>query len=225
MVIRTHGNNFTENSDTSQEEFLRTETMFNFAERLKHLIDTFSGGSIRRFAGLVGIPTATFYEYVKGKLPIPAHLIRIANYTGYSVDWLLTGRKEAVVPEAPIIRRIPILKALDERFPNVAEEDIMGYVTMPEASEDSYAVVMQDESMAPAVKPGDYVIFIPDVAPHVGDSVIAADAWGNILVRKYGEREGIRLLYSHNPEWPTIEVGATARIYGRVVDVWRRVKV
>ncbi|MBK9529236.1 MAG: helix-turn-helix domain-containing protein [Acidobacteria bacterium] len=66
------------------------------------LIRTFDGATMAVVARRLGIPHATVRNYYKeGRLPAPDVLIKIANVTGVSLNWLLLGRGEMFAGELP----------------------------------------------------------------------------------------------------------------------------
>ena len=59
-----------------------------FVERLNIAFDH---GSMADVARRLGIPHASVRNYYGGRLPAPEVLIKIANVTGVSLNWLLAG--------------------------------------------------------------------------------------------------------------------------------------
>lgn len=71
-------------------------------EFVKRLAMTFDGATMAVVARRLGIPHATVRNYYKeGRLPAPEVLIKIANVTGVSLNWLLLGRGEMYAGELP----------------------------------------------------------------------------------------------------------------------------
>ena len=66
--------------------------MLIFTERLNFLITEHSAGKPTVFAKKAGIPPGTFDNYLKGRLPQAAQLIRIHETYNVNIDWLLTGK-------------------------------------------------------------------------------------------------------------------------------------
>jgi len=60
----------------------------DFIERFR---SAFSGASMAEVARRLKIPHATVRNYYRGRLPAPDVLIKIANETGVSLNWLLIG--------------------------------------------------------------------------------------------------------------------------------------
>lgn len=62
-------------------------------EFINRLDEAFEYGSMADVARRLGIPHATVRNYYKeGRLPAPEVLIKIANQTNVSLNWLLTGK-------------------------------------------------------------------------------------------------------------------------------------
>jgi AcrR family transcriptional regulator len=72
-----------------------------FVERLDK---AFSGAKMSDVARRLNIPHATVRNYYKtGRLPAPDVLIKIANETGVSLNWLLLGKGEMYAGQVPPI--------------------------------------------------------------------------------------------------------------------------
>lgn len=63
----------------------------NFQSRLQTIFD---GGTMAEIAKRLGLPHATIRNYFGGRLPSPEVLIKIANETNVSLNWLLMGTGE-----------------------------------------------------------------------------------------------------------------------------------
>lgn len=64
---------------------------------------TFEHESMADVARRLGIPHATVRNYYQGRLPAPEVLIKIANVTNVSLNWLLTGKGEMYGNQKPAI--------------------------------------------------------------------------------------------------------------------------
>jgi transcriptional regulator with XRE-family HTH domain len=62
-----------------------------FQDRLKKMFDFASMAEIAR---IIDVPHATVRNYFSGRLPAPEVLIKIANATNISLNWLLLGQGE-----------------------------------------------------------------------------------------------------------------------------------
>jgi transcriptional regulator with XRE-family HTH domain len=63
----------------------------DFQDRLKQVFDN---GSMADIARRLDLPHATVRNYFQGRMPAPEVLIKIANETNVSLNWLLTGKGE-----------------------------------------------------------------------------------------------------------------------------------
>lgn len=70
--------------------------METFLDRLKYIVAKCTPGKKPKptvFAAKAGVPPGTFHKYYKeGAHPSVDHLIRISEYSHFSIDWLLTGK-------------------------------------------------------------------------------------------------------------------------------------
>ena len=64
---------------------------------------TFEHEMMSDVARRLGIPHATVRNYYQGRLPAPEVLIKIANVTNVSLNWLLTGKGEMYGNQKPAI--------------------------------------------------------------------------------------------------------------------------
>ena len=81
----------------------------NFTDRLKR---AFGYGTMADIARQLGVPHATIRNYFQGRLPAPDVLIKIANETNVSLNWLLAGKGEMYVSGATA----DIGRLIDERI-------------------------------------------------------------------------------------------------------------
>jgi transcriptional regulator with XRE-family HTH domain len=88
-------------------------------EFIARLRITFDNESMADVARRLKIPHATVRNYYQGRLPAPEVLIKIANETGVSLNWLLTGAGDRYGAQSP---PISIGKFLDERIQEMIDE-------------------------------------------------------------------------------------------------------
>ncbi len=138
--------------------------------------------------------------------------------------WFLTGTrveyKEAV--------SIPVFGHVPAGFPEIVEEEVIEYITLPEAQKGCFAVIVHGNSMEPDIRDGDYAIFIPiekaDVRP--GDVVVALNEFNQTMLKRYVvDREGTAWLKSDNPIRKPIKANENHTIVGKVKETWRKHKV
>ncbi|QYO65525.1 helix-turn-helix domain-containing protein [Leptolyngbya sp. 7M] len=91
----------------------------DFVMRLKR---AFGFGTMADIARRIDVPHATVRNYFQGRLPAPEVLIKIADETNVSLNWLLTGRGEMFISG----RNIDIGQLIDERIEALIEKKLTG---------------------------------------------------------------------------------------------------
>lgn len=89
-----------------------------FSERLAKVFDHATMAEIAR---RLGIPHATIRNYFGGRLPAPEVLIKMAQETNVSINWLLTGTGEMYAGEP---KGLDIGKAIDARIIEIVERKL-----------------------------------------------------------------------------------------------------
>ena len=84
-------------------------------------LKTFDDSSMAEVARRLKIPHATVRNYYQGRLPAPEVLIKIANETGVSLNWLLTGTGDMYGGRRP---PIGLGKFLEERIAEIVDQRI-----------------------------------------------------------------------------------------------------
>ncbi|MBC7901065.1 MAG: helix-turn-helix domain-containing protein [Saprospiraceae bacterium] len=90
----------------------------DFEDRLKQ---AFGFATMAAIARRLGIPHATIRNYFRGRMPAPDVLIKIANETNVSLNWLLIGTGEMLAADAP---KPDIGKLIDLRIEEIVEEKL-----------------------------------------------------------------------------------------------------
>lgn len=90
----------------------------DFANRLKQAFDFATMAAIAR---RIGVPHATVRNYFRGRLPAPEVLIKIANETNVSLNWLLTGTGAMYVDYSQTVN---IGKLIDTRIEQIVEQKL-----------------------------------------------------------------------------------------------------
>lgn len=89
-----------------------------FQERLGRIFDY---GSMAEIARRLGLPHATVRNYFGGRLPAPEVLIKMADVTNVSLNWLLTGKGEMYAGEP---KGLDIGRVIDARIAEIVERKI-----------------------------------------------------------------------------------------------------
>jgi transcriptional regulator with XRE-family HTH domain len=90
----------------------------DFIVRLRKL---FEGESMADVARRLDMPHATVRNYYNGRLPAPEVLMKIANETGVSLNWLLIGAGDMYGGQRP---PIGLGKFLEERITEIVDQRI-----------------------------------------------------------------------------------------------------
>jgi len=87
----------------------------SFEDRLKQ---AFGFATMAAIARRLGIPHATVRNYVRGRMPAPDVLIKIANETNVSLNWLLIGSGE-MFPAGS--QKLDLGKLFDQRIEEIID--------------------------------------------------------------------------------------------------------
>lgn len=133
---------------------------------------------------------------------------------------VLTQIARGVLPA----RQIPVLGRISAGFPDIVAEEVTGYISMPSAPSNSFALIVRGDSMEPSIKDGDHVIFIENGAYYPGDVLVVLNEWGEASMKRLKEKEGEKYLVPDNTSYPALTPNEHYRIIGKVVKVWRDVR-
>jgi len=180
-------------------------------------------------ASMVGTTEISINRYEMGHRVPNAELInRLAVPLKCSMKWLITGNGamqdtsegtegfSALIPIPVFLEKIPA------GFPKYLSNDITEYICMPDAPAGSFAIRVSGDSMNPTIKSGDYVIFVRvDQVSH-NDVVIVRDEWGEVMIKRYREKDGDAFFVSDNPEYPIIKAKDGHTLVGKVIAAWNK---
>lgn len=94
-----------------------------FQERLQQ---AFGFATMAVIARRLGIPHATVRNYFKGRMPAPDVLIKIANETNVSLNWLLIGTGEMFIDDP---KTIDLGRLFDQRIESLIDEKLAARTT------------------------------------------------------------------------------------------------
>lgn len=167
------------------------------------------------------------------KAPSGTLLIALCHYYRINEEWLFTGSGEMFrdpftneeTTKALQTAKIPLLRKIPPRFPDKVDEDeIEGYISLPDAPQGCYAITTHGDFMAPTIRNGDLVIFSPDGAIENGDIVLVNNRWGDAILRKYRLKDKELYLVSDNPDYSSFKPDPDTKMIGKVVEVWRKIR-
>jgi repressor LexA len=189
----------------------------------------------KAFAVSLGIVQGYLSGIEQGKkIPSYTLLMAICHIHGVTEEWLL-GVTDGEPVEKPQPREsvrertvggIPLLNSIPDDFPDgVSEKIIADFILLPGNHEGCFAIIAVGDFMAPTIRDGDLVIFRP--GREVGNRriVLMSNKWGEVILRRYrisGEGE---YFSPENTAYAPFKADANTRIFGTVIDIWRRVKV
>ena len=189
----------------------------------------------KEFALSLGIVQGYLSGIEQGKkIPSYTLLMAICHIHGVSEEWLFGNTDELSLDVskprqiAPEVRDggIPLLKSVPSDFPDgLSEKIIAGYVRLPENHDGCFAILAAGDFMAPTIRDGDMVIFKPDGAVSNRSIVLMTNKWGEVILRRYRITGDERYFSPENTAYAPFKADANTKIFGTVVDIWRRVKV
>jgi len=213
---------------------INLSTEHTLGERIRS-VRSAKGLTQKEFADALGIVQG----YLSGierdkKLPSTTLLFAICHKWGLREDWLLygSGRREAtsVTPKHELpasgIVKTPLLKKIATTFPDqIKEDEIAGYVYLPNICEGCFAIIAEGDFMAPTIRDGDLVIFRPDQEIKNRSIMLLNNRWGEIILRKCRIKGGETYFSPENATYTPFKPDGSTRIFGTVVSVWRNIKI
>lgn len=152
--------------------------------------------------------------------PSIENLIRYSKLTGAPVWWLLSTEElteddlEAVPQEADY-GALPLARTAAQ----FAGEEAITTLAPPPVTTAAMVVVAPDESMAPDVEPGDFLIC--GVFPPAQGQLCVAAVDGRLLVRRYRDTVDAQLLVAANSSvFPPLDASRAVRM-SRVIELRR----
>lgn len=132
----------------------------------------------------------------------------------------LTMFKESTVPYGITkAKRIPILGKIFAGYPEIQEQNILGYLHDEEAPDDVFALLIDGDSMsADDILHGDYVYVRQNAEIKEMDIVAAMNEFNEVMIKKYVNRNGEFWLESSNPVYPNFKVNGEYKLIGKVIQ-------
>ena len=168
------------------------------------------------------------------KTPSDTLLIALCNLYEINPTWLASGEEEmhrsprpgGQAPPPSGGEGVPVLERIGSEFPRRIEENaICDRVLLPGVPAECYAIVAYGDFMAPTIRDGDLVIFMPGEEPENGAVVLVTNRWGEAILRRYRVRNGDIVYSPDNATYSPFTPAPETRIIGTVVEVWRKVKL
>lgn len=181
-------------------------------------------------AGILEISPSKITDAIRREKIPDAWLYKVAYNTGYSVNWLRTGRGEkfqaAMIAEAkvPYLTKIPagpMGSALDPYpYPGAAED----FLSLAEKGKPVIALKVKGPSMEPQFREGDYIVVDLEARVQPNDLVVAVtDEDGEGTFKRYVKKKDGFVLQPLNENYKEIPVTPQHRIVGKVIWQVRKV--
>lgn len=202
------------------------------AQRIKE-IRLSRGLTQQAFASSLGIVQGFLSDVERGKkLPSDTLLIALCHLYEINEQWLFTGTGEIArktVPQEEMDRivasRTTLLKRVPPEFPEgISDEDIYDRVALPGVPEGCYALFFYGDFMSPTLNDGDLVLFRECEEFTNGDIVLLNNLWGETILRRYRIRDNEVMLAPDNPLYRPFRLEKSTRIFGKVLEVWRKIR-
>jgi repressor LexA len=159
------------------------------------------GKSANAVAKELRIASGTVSEWKKGRVPQNATLLKIADYFGVSVDYLLgNGEAPSKSPElTPLdgndIHMIPLYESVSAGFGSLAINEVVDYIPLyfksPTEAAESLCIKVTGNSMSPKIENGDIILV------HKQDSVDS----GSLAVVLIDGEEGLIKIVTYSDAW------------------------
>lgn len=189
----------------------------------------------KEFAKSLGIVQGFLSGIETGKkTPSDTLLIALCHHYRINEEWLFTGdgnmfrENDATrqLREGLSAAQTPLFDKIPEGFPEDGEQtQPKGFVSLPNIPEGCCALVAYGDFMAPTIRDGDLVIFSTQEPLENGDIVLANNRWGDAILRKYRLKDKETFLVSDNPVYSAFKPDKETRMIGKVVEVWRKIKI
>lgn len=181
------------------------------------------------FAKDMGILQSTLSSWENGRYdPDSEMLIKIANYFGVTVDYLLGGEKVSSSTKTKG-KWIPVLGDVAAGIPIEAIEDIVDYEEIDAAlaaTGDFFGLRIKGSSMEPRIREGDVVIVRKQDDADTGDTAVVMVNGDSATVKRIKkEPDGSLVLIPNNPAYdaqhfsPAEILDKPVHIIGKVVEL------
>lgn len=188
-----------------------------------------AGLTQKDFADSIGIVQGFLSALENGKKPPSTTLLlALCHLHQITLGWLRTGCGEmraTITSTESGTGRIPLLRKIAPEFPVLPQEDIASFLSLPELPEGSHAIRFEGDFMAPTILDGDLVIFQSGADVDNRDIVLVTNRWSEVILRRYRLRGDEVYLAAENSSYPPFRPDPQTRIIGKVIAIWRRVKI
>lgn len=181
----------------------------------------------RQFAESLGIVQGFLSGVERGNKNISSTLaLALCHTYGVNREWLETGRGEKFkVVMTPTPLQLPLFGRIPQEFPHYAEEDICDFICLPQSCKASYAIFADGDFMAPTICDGDLLLVATECEIESRDIVLVNNRWGEAILRRYRVVGADVFLSPDNHAYVPFKKDHKLKVLGKVVDVWRKVRL
>jgi repressor LexA len=188
----------------------------------------------KAFADSLGIVQGFLSSLERGKkVPSDTLLIALCHLYEINPEWLQNGAGKMLksssrekTADSLVVTRTPLLRNISKTFPNdVSDDDVFDYVSLPHVPEGCYALITYGDFMAPTIRDGDLVIFRPGGEILNRDLVLVRNRWEEVIIRRYRIKEDEVYFAPDNPSYSPFRPDPNTRIVGKVIGVWRKMRL
>ncbi len=183
------------------------------------------------FSESLGIVQGFLCSIERGK-KMPSDTLLIAMQYLYRINssWLYSGTGEMYslekIYESGGLTRIPLLKNLAKaNSGDVHEDEIIGFISLPDMPDNSFAIEYSGDFMSPTIRDGDIIVITPDRSLTPGKIVLIMGQWGEPFLRRYRSRNGEIFFTADNSAYSPFKPDSTTNVLGIVAAVWRKVNI
>lgn len=202
---------------------------------LENILDLIGNkpGAQRAFTSTLGFCASTVADWKSGKSKsYTKHLPKIANHFGVSVDYLVSGNRDAAANTYPlgILKAVPVLGVIRAGTPAFASDNFSGVeyadVTRPE---DYFYLRVQGDSMIGAgITDGSLVLVRRQPYAEPGQIVACLVGGEDATLKRYRKQDNTVILMPENPSYQPIILSehdfrlGDAAILGVAVEVKKK---
>ena len=177
----------------------------------------------------IGVSTSNITQWKKGmSTPNFTSMQKIAKYFNVSLDYFVDDAPEVPEPTTDTTRWIPVLGRVAAGIPAEMVEDVVDFEEVDRALGEAFALVINGDSMEPALMKGDVVIVKRQEDVESGAVAIVAVDGDDATCKRIIKTEGGVILQPLNPAYPPVFfsnediLAKPITILGRVVEIRRK---
>lgn len=188
----------------------------------------------KKFAESLGIVQGFLSAIEKSKkTPSDTLLIALQHLYKVNPDWIYSGQGEITkgglylnAPQPDKIGIIPFFDVLPADMREFRNSDRFDkYISLPGIPLDGFAFEYTGDYMLPTIRDGDIIVIKPDEMMTIGNIALIVGKWGEPILRRYREINGVAYFSSDNTSYAPFQAEASTKILGAVVKVWRQVNI